>query len=236
MVAGSAWLGLASSTTGPGSSSGSTSSTGVGGGAGAEALTEIAAGSICKALSRCCDATSVKDYFAPWAQSTLLASFAAKIPPQHAFADDAECATTVKQMIDITPFGDWVAAVAAGRVAFDPAALAACKATLDGAACGKDVGAALFDSTCLGFGPPAGGPFQRSMFQRLGKTGDACSPIHDGVGAAFFGSCDATGLLLLLRERAVAGQMRAPVRQERRAARRGVRAREQGRTDMLRAR
>lgn len=184
-----------SSTTGVGGSPGSTSSssTGVGGGTGAGALTEVAAGSICKALSRCCDATSVKDYFAPWAQSTLLASFAAKIPPQHAFADDVECATTVKQMIDITPFGDWVAAVAAGRVAFDPAALAACKATLDGAACGKDVGAALFDSTCLGFGPPAGGPFQRSMFQRLGKTGDACSPIHDGVGAAFFGSCDATG-------------------------------------------
>lgn len=196
-------VGDATSTTSAGGSSSTTSSTsttsttststGAGGGSSADALTATAAGSICKALSRCCDATSVTSYFAPWAQSTLLASFAAKIPPQHAFADDAECAATVKQMLDITPFGDWAAAVMAGRVTFDPAALAACTATLDGAACGHDVSAALYDGTCLGFSPPPGGPFQRSMFHRLGKMGDACSPIHDGIGAAFFGSCDPTG-------------------------------------------
>jgi hypothetical protein len=151
------------------------------------------AGAICSALYRCCDTQSITDYFGPYAQSTLLASFTAKIPPAHAFANEAECAATVKEMLDITPFGDWVKEAEAGNVSFDASAAAACKSALDGAACGKDVAAALFDGTCFGFSPPPGGQFQRKIFTRTKKAGEACAPIHDGIGAGIFGTCDPTG-------------------------------------------
>lgn len=181
---------------GDGGSATSSSSTSSAGGAPAvdiDSFTESVAASICGALARCCDAQSTTDYFASYAQSTLLATFVTQIPPQHAFADAKECAATLKQMLDITPFGDWVAAVKAGRVTFEPAAFAVCKETLDGAACGAEVGMALTDGTCFGFLPPPGGALQRSAFHRTGKTGDPCAPIRDGVGAGFFGDCDPTG-------------------------------------------
>jgi hypothetical protein len=145
---------------------------------------------VCKALFRCCDGASQTDYFGPWAQNTLLAAFKSKLPPSHAFADEAECAATVKGMMEITPFGDWVTEAKAGHVTFDAAAADVCKTALDSAACGVPVASALTDGTCFGFAAPPGGDLQRKSFQRVGKVGDACVPIHDGVGTAFYGTCD----------------------------------------------
>lgn len=92
----------------------------------------------------------------------------------------------------------------------DPAALATCKAALDGAACGKDVGLALTDGTCFGFAAPPGGALQRKTFGRTAKAGDACSPLRDGVGAAFFGSCDPTGFFCCYEDAQSPGKCALP--------------------------
>ena len=80
----------------------------------------------------------------------------------------------------------------AQAVTLDEAAYSACRSALDGAACGAPVGAALGDSTCFGFSAPLGGAQQRAMFHRTAGPGTACAPIRDGIGSAFFGTCDPT--------------------------------------------
>ncbi len=189
--------GDASSTSVTGTSSTSTSATGSTGSGGApevplDEFTTRAAGAICGALFRCCDGAEQARYFAPHGAADSLAAYQSQIPPAKSFADEAECKATLGAMIAIEPFGDWVAQAQAGKVGYDAAAAAACVSALEGAACGDDVGAALFDSTCLGFVAPSGGTNQRSMFDRTASPGAACAPIFDGTGARLFGTCDPT--------------------------------------------
>ena len=106
--------------------------------------------------------------------------------------DEASCRLVVEEMLDIIPLGDWVRASNAGDVTYDAGAAAACVAALDTAACGQPARNALWDSTCFGFAAPSGGPEQRSMFHRTRPVGSTCAPVRDGVGAAFYGSCDPT--------------------------------------------
>jgi len=93
-------------------------------------------------------------------------------------------------MLDLPPFRDAGRAANAGSVAYDAAAFATCITALDNAACGEPARKALWDSECLGFAAPGGGDEQRSMFRRTGGVGAACGPIRDGIGAAFYGTCD----------------------------------------------
>jgi hypothetical protein len=153
-------------------------------------VTRRAADSICSALFRCCD-DNLDEYFAPYRGNDLLAQFKDRLPPD-ATLDEASCKTVLAEMLDVVPLGDWTRRVAAGDVTFDPAAFDACIATLDHAACGEPIRAALWDSTCLGFAPPSGGPAQRSFFHRTLGAGATCKPIRDGIGAAFYGTCNPT--------------------------------------------
>jgi hypothetical protein len=148
-----------------------------------------AAEAICGALFRCCDGADQELYFAAFRQSELLEPWHDRLPPAAAL-DEPGCREVVAEMFAVTPFGDWVAASERGDVEFDGAAFGDCIAALDGAACGDDARAALFDSGCFGFAPPAGGDEQRRIFHRSARPGAACRPLRDGVGAAFFGTCD----------------------------------------------
>ncbi|MCB9571285.1 MAG: hypothetical protein H6709_04265 [Kofleriaceae bacterium] len=148
-----------------------------------------AAAAVCDALLRCCDDGDQIAYFAPLRDNERLAALRDRMPPD-ATLTDASCRSLVADVFAITPFGDWVDAARAGAVEFDAAGLAGCLATLDGAACGAPVRDALGDGTCLGVAPPAGGDAQRAMFHRTAVVGDACAPLRDGVGAAFYGTCD----------------------------------------------
>jgi len=154
-------------------------------------VTERAAAAICDALYRCCNAGDREDYFAAYRANELLAELRDQLPPD-AELSEQECPGLVRQMLDITPFGDWVAQAQAGRVSFDPVAFANCVSTLAATSCGAEVREALHDSTCFGFAPPGGGSEQRSFFERTGAAGATCAPIRDGVGAGFFGTCDPT--------------------------------------------
>ncbi|MGE0325748.1 MAG: hypothetical protein AB7K71_02230 [Polyangiaceae bacterium] len=156
---------------------------------GPQDLTSAAAVRICAALERCCDASSVERYFAPYVGNDLLKSFHASLPPAAAFSP-SECPALLEQMLDVTPFGDWVASVVAGQVTFRESEALGCLNALGGASCGDAVQQALSDSSCFGFGAPAGGAEQRKMFQRTLGSGASCSPIRDGVGSSFYGQCD----------------------------------------------
>ena len=187
--------GASSSTSATTATAASTSTTGSMGSGGAPALaldefTARAASAICGALFRCCDGAEQARYFAPHGAADGLAAFKSQIPPAKSFADEAECTATLGAMLAIEPFGDWVAQAQASNVDYDGAAAEACVSALEGAACGDEVEAALFDSTCLGFAAPSGGTSQRSMFDRSAAPGTACVPIFDGTGARLFGTCD----------------------------------------------
>jgi hypothetical protein len=150
-----------------------------------------AAAAVCGALFRCCDGVDQEDYFAPFRASERLAAWHDRLPPA-ATLDQPGCREVVAEMFAVTPFGDWVAAAVRGEIEFDGVAFASCVGALDQAACGAPVRDALFDSTCFGFAAPGGGDQQRSMFTRTAGIGADCSPIRDGIGAAFFGTCDPT--------------------------------------------
>ncbi len=153
-------------------------------------MTARASAAICGALYRCCDA-DLADYFAPYRGNDLLAAFKDRLPPA-APLDEPGCRQLVGEMLDIVPLGDWVQAAEHGAVTFDPSAFEACVSALDHATCGAPARDALWDSTCLGFAPPTGGTEQRKAFHRIETTGASCGPIRDGVGAAFYGTCDPT--------------------------------------------
>ncbi|MEZ4302843.1 MAG: hypothetical protein R3B70_48415 [Polyangiaceae bacterium] len=185
--------GTGGATTGGGGTGGAT--TGGGGTGGAvnadlDTFTQTAAGAICGALYRCCNEVNMEVYFLPYAGSQDLMAFADQIPPAKAFGDEAECKATVTAMLDIAPFGDWVAQAKNGSVKYDSAAFQTCIAALDTAECGAPVTAALYDSRCLGFAAPAGGEERRSMFERTLGAGETCVPIFDGTGARVYGTCD----------------------------------------------
>ena len=154
------------------------------------AVTTRAATAICGALYRCCDA-DLADYFAAYRANDLLAAYKARLPPA-APLDETQCRQVVGEMLSIVPLGDWVKAAQRGEVTFDPAAFQTCVSALDHATCGAPARAALWDSTCLGFSAPTGGMEQRSAFHRVRAVGASCGPIRDGIGAAFYGTCDPT--------------------------------------------
>lgn len=153
-------------------------------------VTARAAKAICGALFRCCDDDLV-EYFAPYRNNELLAAFRDRLPPTGTL-DEAGCQVVVEDMLDVVPLGDWVARANAGDVVFVPDAFDACITALDHATCGDAARAALWDSTCLGFTPPDGGTAQRAFFRRTKLSGASCQPIRDGIGAAFYGSCEPT--------------------------------------------
>lgn len=138
------------------------------------------ADALCSALFRCCDGSDVEQFFDGYATAPALADQAGTLPPT-----ESACPVVVADLLDVQPFGDWVRATEAGRVVFVPSAYDACLDTLESAACGDEVRAALYDESCFGFAAGAG----RGMFDRTEDSGP-CSPLRDGVGASFYGTCD----------------------------------------------
>ena len=150
-------------------------------------LPKRVAASVCGALFRCCD-DDLETYFGAYAANELLSAFRPRLPP----TDEASCRTVTEEMLQIVPIGDWVRAVGNGTVTYDPSRVASCLAVLDSAACGKPARDALWDAKCFGFAPPAGGDEQRTWVTRARGAGEACGPIRDGIGAAFYGTCAPT--------------------------------------------
>lgn len=162
-----------------------------GGAARLDTLIGGVAEALCGALYRCCDAPSRAAFLAPLRSSDRLASLRDRIPADGAL-DRAACPALLADAWRITPLGDWVRAAQAGRVTFVPEEADRCLTRLREATCGAPVRAALTDSTCFAFAAPAGGAEQRRMFARTAVDGAACVGLADGVGGAFYGTCDPT--------------------------------------------
>lgn len=158
------------------------------GGDGLATATARAADAVCGALYRCCDDDLV-EYFAPYVADDRLAAFRNRLPPQ-ATLDEAGCRVVMSEMLDQLYLGAWVDAATAGEVAFDDGGFAQCVAALDQAACGAPARAALWDSTCFGLAPPGGGDQQRAFVHRTRSAGASCTPVRDGLGGVFYGTCD----------------------------------------------
>lgn len=155
-----------------------------------DALQPRVVAALCDALSRCCDVESTARFFAPMRQSQRLpAELRARLPTDGGLSGEA-CTSLLAEVYDLVPLGSWVRAAQAGLVSFDAAGAEACLAALATARCGAEVGAALLDGTCFGFGPPAGGPEQRRAFLRTAAPGSTCVDLADGVGGSFFGTCE----------------------------------------------
>jgi hypothetical protein len=186
----------ASGSAGTGGASGTAGMSGMAGMAGntpniqeLEMFTNKTSVAICGALFRCCSEKDREDYFTQYANHSQLMAFVSQLPPQGTVTEQ-NCPMLVQAMLDVVPFGRWVEQAKKGEVTYDAQAFTTCEMQMNQAACGKEVREALYDGTCLGFNPPAGGDEIRKIFKRTATNGQACEYLNDGQGAAFFGSCD----------------------------------------------
>ena len=151
-------------------------------------LVEAAATAWCGAVLSCCDGDDQAWAFGPWLVDDRLSAYHSRMPP-NATLDASSCAELVGEILPELWMGAWLEAHDAGLVTYDAAAAQTCLAQLSGAACGEPVRDALLDSTCFATAAPEGGASQRAIFQRESTSG-ACTPIADGFGGLYFGSCD----------------------------------------------
>lgn len=158
-------------------------------------LEEIATAQ-CGALFRCCDDTSVEDFFSSYrAFPGLPSPFTAlqdRLPPD-ATLDAESCVELLVDLHTIAPFGPWLEAAAAGEVTLDEDALDACIASLEDASCGPNVSAALRDTDCFAylgsFEPDRPRTTARGFLQRSGGVDATCRWLEDG-SVDIYGSCD----------------------------------------------
>ena len=144
----------------------------------------------CDAVYRCCNENDKIQFWNPLATHPALEEeFASQLPPRNVITAE-ECPVILKQIYEIRPFGPWIRAAQSNDVVYDEEAAKTCLADLRSASCGEDIIEHLFDGTCFAFSPPYGGESQRKVFARVKSSGETCSPIADGVGGQFYGTCN----------------------------------------------
>ena len=153
-------------------------------------ITQIAQ-STCDALYRCCNAENKIDFFAPILSNSRFEDVAGVIPPNSELTEEG-CPTLIANLYTIAPFGPWVEAAKNGQVTYFPQEAKTCLDSLNTATCGDELFTHLFDDQCFSFSSPLGGESQRKMFTRTKPVGETCNPLTDGVGGAYYGTCDPT--------------------------------------------
>ena len=154
-------------------------------------LMSDAAEALCDSMFRCCDGDAQAWFFQAWRDNTLVADRAADMPPNAPLSPDT-CPELVTELMDRTWLGGWVAASEAGEVALDRDGAAACLDELRTADCGETLRDALIDRTCFSVSAPSGGEEQRRFLTREASSGEVCSPIADGFGGLYYGTCNPT--------------------------------------------
>jgi CpeT protein len=156
-----------------------------------DTLIDNAAETICGALFRCCNETDKADYFAGFLNSQRLidAGLEPKLPPQVPLTVES-CPALIAEAFDVQPFGPWVRSVNAGLASYDQTETEACLEALNTSECGSDLTAAIFDGACFGLSPRSTADGGRRMFQRSSQADETCEALTDGVGGAYYGTCD----------------------------------------------
>lgn len=160
-----------------------------------EEFVTLTAATICGKFTACCDGASVNRFFAPFLAAAgdsadLYAAYTASIPP-NAPLDAATCPALLRDLYLAGPFGSWAAKVAAGEATFASYAAEGCRQTIEAAACGAELEAAISYGSCVDIAAPEPGT-QRPMFVRSQGPGATCSSIRDGFGGLYYGTCDPT--------------------------------------------
>lgn len=156
-------------------------------GDGEDLLTD-AAQAICDSLVRCCDETAQSWFFQAWRDNTLVADRSDDMPPNAPLSPDT-CPELVADLMERTWLGGWVEAEEAGEIVLDREGAAACLEELQTASCGDSLRQALIDRTCFSVSAPSGGEEQRRFLNRTTTQG-ACSPVADGFGGLYYGTCN----------------------------------------------
>jgi len=154
-----------------------------------EGLPREIAESICGALFRCCSEEDKERFFTPIVATPGFEGFVERVPPAVEL-DESSCTDVLEAVYSEQPFGSWIAGTDRLGVRFQQDAFDSCRAELSDASCGAEVRSALFDGRCFGWQPPGSAGVHRGIFRRTATVGDECQPVRDGVGAAYFGTCD----------------------------------------------
>lgn len=144
---------------------------------------------ICEQLSSCCSPVSQEIYFSSYMNNTNLSEFHAQLPPNEILSQD-QCETTLANMLEKVWLGSWMDAVEREEAIFLPEQYDQCMLQLQNSTCGEELTSALFDGTCFGYNAPSGGTMQRSFFQRAQQIEESCTPLSDGFGGLYYGTCD----------------------------------------------
>ena len=155
----------------------------------ADGLVSRVASEMCERLDDCCVSEDYEWFFGPYITDERNADLVAELD-QSSQWDRESCVSFLKPAMENTWLGAWLLAVEEGLVEFSEESAGTCIAAIRTAECGESIRTALTDSACFGYAAPSGGEHQRSSFVRSSNTGDACSPIADGFGGLYYGSCD----------------------------------------------
>jgi len=154
-----------------------------------DTLVERAAAATCDAVAECCSADESEAFFSGIANHPRLEDIADQFPP-NAPLDAETCPDLVSTAYETVSLGSWIAAAREGLVTFDLDAANDCLEALDAVGCDVSFSDVFFSGECFGFTPPYGAGQRRAAFDRFSREGDACVPLTDGTGGAFFGTCD----------------------------------------------
>ena len=152
-------------------------------------LLSDAAQAICDSMFRCCDDDAQSWFFQAWRGNTLVADRAMDMPPNASLSPET-CPALVSDLMDRTWLGGWVTASESREIDIDINGAASCLNDLRTAACGPELREALTDRTCFSVSAPTGGEEQRRFLSRTATAGDNCSPMGDGFGGLYYGTCD----------------------------------------------
>ncbi len=141
----------------------------------------------CAALFRCCDEDSIAEFFG---QYTCFGGVPCPFEDQQtslAPVDMEACVAVNRELLQIT-FGDALAAARGGEMGFDVGAYETCLDDLGTAACGEDLSAALYDSSCFAKNADTSvvaEQVKHDYFERTGVAGDDCTSLYEDN----FGTC-----------------------------------------------
>lgn len=150
-------------------------------------LVDSVVAATCDSLSRCCNGDEVLNFWRGIVANERLAHLASSLPPEVEYNADT-CLTMLSDVFVMMPLGPWIEAVRSGQASYDAEAAHDCVERLNDAQCGPETTQLLFEGDCFSFQPPLSG--DRRPFSRLQTESEECTPIADGVGGAFYGTCD----------------------------------------------
>ena len=154
-----------------------------------EDLSSRVAAEVCSRLEDCCAEEDYEWFMGAYTADERNEDLVAKLGEDPVWNQET-CASFLAPALENTWIGSWTTALDEGLVEYRQEEVAQCIENLREAECGASLRETLLDSQCFGYYPPSGGENQRTIFQRSAEAGEVCTPIADGFGGLYYGSCN----------------------------------------------